>query len=107
MTFFGKADAGAEPPQRAMVGTFDSGQPAIMFYDTGESVRASLNMSVDGAAQWRFFGVDGTTERTVLGVYANGRPIVRLADSTGMATFLRIGGMLPDTTVVPPPPDEN
>ncbi len=89
-----------EPPQRAMVGTFDSGEPAIMFYDPDENVRAALNMSAEGAAQWRFFGADGA-ERAVLGVYANGRPIVRLADSTGMSTFLRIGGMLPDTTVVP------
>ncbi len=102
VTFFGKGDAGGVPPQRAMVGTFDNGQPAIMFYDTGESVRALLNMSVDGAAQWRFFGADGTTERAIVGVFGNGQPIVRLADSTGMATFLRLGGMPVDTTVAPP-----
>ncbi len=101
MTFFGKADAGGVPPQRAMVGTFDDGRPAIMFYDTDQSVRGSLNMSVDGAAQWRFFGPDGITERAILGVYGDGQPIVRLNDSTGMATFLRLGGMPADTTVVP------
>ena len=101
VTFFGDAAADSlEPPQRAMVGTFDNGEPGIMFYDPDENVRASLNMSAEGAAQWRFFGADGT-ERAILGVYGNGRPIVRLADSTGMSTFLRLGGMLPDTTVVP------
>ncbi len=101
VTFFGDAAADTlPPPQRAMVGTFENGEPAIMFYDTEENVRASLNMSPEGAAQWRFFSTDAT-ERAILGVYANGRPIVRLADSTGMSTFLRIGGMLPDTTVVP------
>jgi len=102
VTFFGRAAADTlPPPQRAMVGTFDNGQPAIMFYDSDESVRAALNMSVHGAAQWRFFGADGTTERAILGVYGTGQPIVRLADSTGMATFLRLGGMPTDTTVVP------
>ncbi len=101
VTFFGDAAADTlPPPQRAMVGTFENGEPAIVFYDTEENVRASLNMSPEGAAQWRFFSTDAT-ERAILGVYANGRPIVRLADSTGMSTFLRIGGMLPDTTVVP------
>ena len=102
VTFFGGPAADTlPPPQRAMVGTFDSGEPAIMFYDSAESVRASLNMSAEGAAQWRFFGADGTSERALLGVFANGQPIVRLSDSTGMSTFLRVGGMLPDTTVVP------
>jgi hypothetical protein len=102
VTFFGNPAADTlPPPQRAMVGTFGNGQPAIMFYDRSESVRASLNMSLNGAAQWRFYGPDGGTERAVLGVFGDGQPMVRLADSTGMSTFLRIGGMLPDTTVVP------
>ena len=102
VTFFGDAAADTvPPPQRASVGMFENGQPAIMFYDPDQNARASLNMSADGAALWRFYGADGTTERAVLGVYADGRPIVRMADSTGMSTFLRIGGMLPDTTVVP------
>ncbi len=103
VTFFGDAATDTlPPPQRAMMGTFDDGEPAIMFYDPSENVRASLNMSAEGAAQWRFYGLDETTERAVFGVYADGLPIVRLADSVGMSTFLRIGGMLPDTTVVPP-----
>lgn len=102
VTFFGDAAADTlQPPQRASVGMLENGEPAIMFYDPDQSVRASLNMSASGAAQWRFYGADGTTERAVLGVYEDGRPIVRLADPTGMSTFLRIGGMLPDTTVVP------
>ena len=102
VTFFGDAAADTlPPPQRASVGMFENGQPAIMFYDPDQNARASLNMSAEGAALWRFYGADGTTERGVLGVYGDGRPIVRLADSTGMSTFLRIGGMLPDTTVVP------
>ncbi len=106
VTFFGTPPADTlPPPQLAAVGTFDD-RPAIMFYDRNESVRASLNMSANGAAQWRFYGADGDTERAVLGVFADGQPIVRLADSTGMATFLRIGGMPSDTTVVPPPAPE-
>ena len=101
VTFFGDAAADTlPPPQRASVGMSENGSPAMAFYDTDQNVRASLNMSADGAALWRFYGADGATERGVLGVYADGRPIVRLADSTGMSTFLRIGGMLPDTTVV-------
>ena len=107
IAFFGDAAADTlPPPQRAMMGTFDDGEPAIMFFDKSESTRASLNMSAEGAAQWRFYGLDETTERAVFGVYENGLPIVKLADSVGMATFLRIGGMLPDTTVVPPPKTE-
>ena len=86
--------------QRAMFGTSASGQPAILFSDASETRRASLNMSADGAAQWRFFGPDGTTERAVLGVYADGTPIIKLADSTGAASFRRQGGMLADTVVV-------
>ncbi len=101
VTFFGDAAADTlQPPQRASLGMFENGEPAIVFYDLDQNVRASLNMSA-GAAQWRFYGADGTTERAILGVYADGRPIMRLADSTGMSTFLRLGGMLPDTTVVP------
>ena len=86
--------------QRAMFGTSTSGQPAILFSDASETPRASLNMSEDGAAQWRFFGPDGTTERAVLGVYTDGTPIIILADSTGTASFRRQGGMLADTVVV-------
>jgi len=86
--------------QRAMFGTFSNGEPAIVFSDVSETIRASLNMSADGAAQWRFFGPTGTTARAVLGVYAEGMPIIELADSTGMASFRRLGGMLPDTVVV-------
>ncbi len=86
--------------QRAMFGTFAKGEPAIVFSDASETLRASLNMSADGAAQWRFFGPDGTTERAVLGVYADGMPIIKLADSTGAASFRRQGGMLADTVVV-------
>ena len=86
--------------QRAMFGTFAQGEPAIVFSDASETTRASLNMSADGAAQWRFFGPTGTTTRAVLGVYSDGRPIIELADSTGMASFRRLGGMLPDTVVV-------
>ncbi len=86
--------------QRAMFGTFANGQPAILFSDTSETPRASLNRSADGAAQWRFFGPDGTTERAVLGVYGDGMPIIKLADSTGTASFRRHGGMLADTVVV-------
>ncbi len=86
--------------QRAMFGTFANGQPAILFSDTSETPRASLNMSADGAAQWRFFGPDGTTERAVLGVYTDGTPIIELADSTGAASFRRLGGMPADTVVV-------
>lgn len=86
--------------QRAMFGTSTSGQPAILFSDASETPRASLNMSADGAAQWRFFGPDGTTERAMLGIYADGTPIIRLADSTGTASFRRQGGMLADTVVV-------
>ena len=86
--------------QRAMFGTFANGEPAIRFSDASETTRASLNMSADGAAQWRFFGPDGTTERAVLGVYADGTPIIKLADSTGAASFRRQGGMLADTVVV-------
>ncbi len=87
--------------QRAMFGTFANGQPAILFSDVSEVTRASLNMSADGAAQWRFFGPDGTTQRAVLGVYGDGMPILQLADSTGTASFRRLGGMLADTLVVP------
>lgn len=102
VTFFGDAAADTLPPRRrASVGMSENGQPVIAFYDTDQNVRASLNMSAEGAAQWRFYGLDETTERAVFGVFANGLPIVKLADSVGMATFLRIGGMLPDTTVVP------
>ncbi len=102
ITFFGDAAADTlPPPQRASVGMFENGQPAIAFYDPDQNVRAALNMSAEGAALWRFYGSDGTTERAILGVYGDGRPIMRMADSTGMSTFLRIGGMLPDTTVVP------
>ena len=86
--------------QRAMFGTFSNGEPAIVFSDVSETIRASLNMSADGAAQWRFFGPTGTTARAVLGVYAEGTPIIELADSTGMASFRRLGGMLADTVVV-------
>jgi hypothetical protein len=86
--------------QRAMFGTVSNGEPAIVFSDASDTTRASLNMSADGAAQWRFFGPDGTTERAVLGVYADGMPILRLADSTGTASFFRHGGMLADTMVV-------
>ena len=86
--------------QRAMFGTFAKGEPAIVFSDASETTRASLNMSADGAAQWRFFGPTGTTTRAVLGVYSDGMPIIELADSTGMASFRRLGGMLPDTVVV-------
>ena len=86
--------------QRAMFGTSTSGQPAILFSDASETLRAALNMSADGAAQWRFFGPDGTTRRALLGVYADGTPIIELADSTGMASFRRLGGMLADTVVV-------
>lgn len=86
--------------QRAMFGTSANGQPAIVFSDASETPRASLNMSADGAAQWRFFGPDGTTERAVLGVYADGTPIIGLADSAGTASFRRQGGMLADTVVV-------
>ena len=86
--------------QRAMFGTFANGQPAILFSDVSETPRASLNMSADGAAQWRFFGPDGTTERAVLGVYTDGTPIIELADATGMASFRRQGGMRADTVVV-------
>ena len=85
--------------QRAMFGTFSNGEPAIVFSDVSETIRASLNMSADGAAQWRFFGPTGTTTRAVLGVYSDGMPIIELADSTGMASFRRLGGMLPDTVV--------
>lgn len=86
--------------QRAMFGTSANGQPAIVFSDASETPRASLNMSADGAAQWRFFGPDGTTERALLGVYADGTPIIGLADSAGTASFRRQGGMLADTVVV-------
>ena len=86
--------------QRAMFGTSTNGQPAILFSDASETPRAALNMSADGAAQWRFFGPDGTTERAVLGVYADGTPIIKLADSTGTASFRRQGGMLADTVAV-------
>ena len=85
--------------QRATFGTFANGEPAILFSDASETPRASLNMSADGAAQWRFFGPDGTTERAVLGVYADGTPIIKLADSTGRASFRRQGGMAADTIV--------
>ena len=85
--------------QRAMFGTFSNGEPAIVFSDVSETIRASLNMSADGAAQWRFFGPDGTTERAVLGVYTDGTPIIILADSTGTASFRRQGGMPADTVV--------
>ncbi len=88
------------PTQRAMFGTVANGEPAIVFSDASEITRASLNMSADGAAQWRFFGPDGTTERAVLGVYADGMPIIRLADSTGTDVFRRHGGMPADTVVV-------
>lgn len=86
--------------QRAMFGTVANGEPAIMFSDASDNNRASLSMSAEGAAQWRFFGPDGTTERVVIGVYADGLPIIRLADSTGTASFWRQGGMLADTVVV-------
>ena len=86
--------------QRAMFGTSANGQPAILFSDASETPRASLNMSAEGAAQWRFFGPDGTTERAVLGVYGDGTPIIGLADSTGTASFRRQGGMPADTVVV-------
>ncbi len=86
--------------QRAMFGTIANGEPAIVFSDASDTTRASLNMSADGAAQWRFFGPDGTTERAVIGVYANGMPIIKLADSTGTASFRRHGGMPADTVVV-------
>ncbi len=85
--------------QRAMFGTSTNGQPAILFSDASETLRAALNMSADGAAQWRFFGPDGTTERAVLGVYTDGTPIIILADSTGTASFRRQGGMPADTVV--------
>jgi len=85
--------------QRAMFGTSTNGQPAILFSDASETPRAALNMSADGAAQWRFFGPTGTTARAVLGVYAEGTPIIELADSTGMASFRRQGGMAADTIV--------
>lgn len=107
VTFFGDAAADTLPPRRrASVGMSENGQPVIAFYDTDQNVRASLNMSAEGAALWRFYGADGTTERAILGVYGDGRPIMRMADSTGMSTFLRIGGMPSDTTVVPPPAPE-
>ena len=85
--------------QRAMFGTSTNDQPAILFSDASETPRAALNMSADGAAQWRFFGPDGTTERAVLGVYTDGTPIIKLADSTGRASFRRQGGMAADTIV--------
>ena len=86
--------------QRAMFGTSATGQPTILFSDASETPRAAFNMSADGAAQWRFFGPDGTTERAMLGVYTDGTPIIRLVDSTGTASFHRQGGMLADTVVV-------
>ncbi len=86
--------------QRAMFGTSAHGQPAILFFDASETLRAAFNMSADGAAQWRFFGPDGTIERAVLGVFGDGTPIIGLADSTGAASFRRLGGMLADTVVV-------
>jgi hypothetical protein len=104
MTLFGedfvKENGDTVSAQRAMFGTFANGQPAILFSDASETPRASLNMSTDGAAMWRFFGPDGTSERAVLGVYGDGMPIIRLADSTGTASFLRHGGMRTDTVVV-------
>ncbi len=86
--------------QRATFGTVANREPAIRFFDASEIPRASLNMSADGAAQWRFFGPDGTTERAVLGVYTDGTPIIKLADATGTASFRRQGGMRADTVVV-------
>ncbi len=86
--------------QRATFGTVANREPAIRFFDASETPRASLNMSADGAAQWRFFGPDGTTERAVLGVYTDGTPIIKLSDATGTASFRRQGGMRADTVVV-------
>ena len=60
----------------------DDGSPTLVMTDASELNRLALSATNDGAGQLIFFGLDGETQRAMMGSLLSGEPAIVFSDTS-------------------------